>query len=65
MLNYVLKQATRTDKFNGKWYGKLVLDETIDLAGLAQHMASHNNYSRASTVVICTKYCSNLLHVPQ
>lgn len=43
MLNYVLKQAKRGDKFNGKWYGKLVHDETIDLAGLAHHMAAHNS----------------------
>ena len=43
MLNYVLKQAKRADKFNGKFYGKLVYDETIDLAGLAQHMAAHNS----------------------
>jgi predicted histone-like DNA-binding protein len=34
----------------GKWYARAVIGETIDLAGLAEHMASHNSPYSSGTI---------------
>ena len=36
----------------GKWYARAVCDETVDIKGLAAHMASHN-----------TPYSLSLIHI--
>lgn len=47
MIFYTTYQNKRKGKFAGKWYGRTVHTETIDLEGLAKHMASHNcSYSK-------------------
>ena len=50
MIRYIKYQAKRTDKYNGKWYLRAVSDETVDLEGLAKHMASHNSPYSAGTI---------------
>lgn len=47
---------------NGKWYPRVVIDETVGLDELAEHMASHNTPYSPGTIkgmltdaVICTK----------
>lgn len=42
MIRYKKYQAKRSDKFNGKWYGRAVPTGTVDLNGLSAHMAAHN-----------------------
>ena len=44
MLKYKLYQDTRENsKTSGKWYARVAVDETIDLDGLAKHMAAHHS----------------------
>ena len=48
MVRYILKQIKITgNKCFGKWFAKNVVEETIDLDGLAEHMSNHNSpYSK-------------------
>jgi predicted histone-like DNA-binding protein len=49
MIQYRLRQNLNKffEKAYGKWYAVPIVNETIDLDGLANHMASHNTpYSR-------------------
>ena len=44
MLKYKLYQDKREgSKTNGKWYARVAVDETVDLDGLAKHMAAHHS----------------------
>ncbi len=43
MLKYKLYQEKRDNAFKGKWYARVAVDETIDLNGLAKHMADHHS----------------------
>ena len=44
MLKYKLYQDNRDGSPNqGKWYARVAVDETIDLDGLAKHMAAHHS----------------------
>ncbi len=44
MLKYKLYQDNREGSQNqGKWYARVAVDETIDLDGLAKHMAAHHS----------------------
>ena len=44
MLKYQKYQSKSTlEGANGKWFIRVVTDETIDLLGLANHMAKHNS----------------------
>ena len=43
MVRYILKQIKITgNKCFGKWFAKNVVEETIDLDALAEHMSKHN-----------------------
>ena len=48
MVRYILKQIKITgNKCFGKWFAKNVVEETIDLDGLADHMSHHHSpYSK-------------------
>jgi len=48
MVRYILKQIKITSsRAYGKWFAKNVVEETVDLDGLAGHMSSHNSvYSK-------------------
>ena len=48
MIRYILQQIKITSsKAYGKWYAKNVVEETIDLDGLSEHMSHHNSpYSK-------------------
>ena len=48
MVRYILKQIKITgNKCFGKWFAKNVVEETIDLDALAEHMSHHNSpYSK-------------------
>ena len=48
MVRYILKQIKITGhKCFGKWFAKNVVEETIDLDALAEHMSTHNSpYSK-------------------
>ncbi|WP_051651920.1 DNA-binding protein [Prevotella sp. P6B1] len=48
MLRYILQQIKITShKCFGKWFAKNVVEETIDLDALAEHMSTHNSpYSK-------------------
>ena len=44
MLKYKLYQDNRDGSTTqGKWYARVAVDETIDLDGLAKHMAAHHS----------------------
>ena len=44
MLKYKLYQDKRDGSTTqGKWYARVAVDETIDLDGLAKHMAAHHS----------------------
>ena len=44
MVRYVLKQNKNEDsKVYGKWFAYPVIEETVDLDGLAEHMSHHNS----------------------
>lgn len=42
MIRYKKYQSNRKGSTNGKWYARSAPTETIDLDGLAKHMAAHN-----------------------
>ena len=42
MIRYKKYKASDNTLSKGKWYAKAVTTETVDLDGLAQHMATHN-----------------------
>ena len=48
MVRYILQQIKiSSHKFFGGWFAKNVVEETIDLDGLAEHMSNHNSpYSK-------------------
>ena len=48
MVRYILQQIKiASSKAYGKWYAKNVVEETIDLDGLSEHMSHHNSpYSK-------------------
>ena len=48
MVHYILQQIKITNhKCFGKWFAKNVVEETIDLDGLSEHMSNHNSpYSK-------------------
>ena len=48
MVRYILQQIKITShKCFGKWFAKNVVEETIDLDALAEHMSNHNSpYSK-------------------
>ena len=48
MVRFILKQIKIvSSKAFGKWFAKNVVEETIDLDGLAEHMSNHNSpYSK-------------------
>lgn len=50
MIRYKKYQCNRHDAFNGKWYIRAVSDETVELEGLAKHMAAHNTPYSAGTI---------------
>lgn len=60
MLRYQKYQSKSTlEGAAGKWYIRVVSDETIDLKGLAKHMASHNSgFSRGQINGILTDMCT-------
>lgn len=63
MILYILKQNNNSQsKGYGKWYAYPVIEETINLDGLAEHMSNHNTpYSKGAIkemltdMVACTK----------
>ena len=43
MIRYVLRQnSNELSKVFGKFFAFPVIEETVDLAGLSEHMSSHN-----------------------
>ena len=56
MILYVLKQNTNKDsKAYGKYFAYPVIEETIDLSGLAEHMSNHNTpYSKGAIMGMLT-----------
>lgn len=42
MIRYKKYQSNRRGNTKDKWYARAVASETIDIDGLAKHMASHN-----------------------
>lgn len=48
MIKYVTKQNTNEEsKVFGKWFAYPVIEETVNLDGLAEHMSNHNSpYSK-------------------
>lgn len=51
MLNYVIYQnKSNIAKINGKWFARAHHTETIDLEGLAEHMADHNSPFSKGTI---------------
>ena len=63
MVRYILQQIKITShKCFGKWFAKNVVEETIDLDALADHMSHHNSpYSKGvikgllTDMIICVK----------
>ena len=51
MIRYILKQITNPlSKVVNRWFAYVATQETVDLAGLARHMASHNTPFSAGVV---------------
>jgi predicted histone-like DNA-binding protein len=51
MVRYVLKQCkSKISKICGKWFAYPVIEETIDLDGLSDHMSSHNSPYSAGVI---------------
>lgn len=48
MIRYILKQCKNiSSRAYGKWYAYPVIEETLDLEALAEHMSNHNSpYSK-------------------
>ena len=62
MVRYILKQIKITgNKCFGKWFAKNVVEETIDLDALAEHMSHHNSpYSKG--VIKAKKKGTSYIH---
>ena len=60
MILYVLKQNQNSQsKAYGKWFAYPVIEETINLDGLAEHMSNHNTpYSKGAIKGMLTDMCS-------
>ena len=60
MILYVLKQNMNSQsKAYGKWFAYPVIEETINLDGLAEHMSNHNTpYSKGAIKGMLTDMCS-------
>ena len=56
MILYVLYQNNNMEsKAYGKWYARPVIEETVDLEALAEHMADHNTpYSKGAITGMLT-----------
>ena len=56
MVRYILKQIKITSSRSfGKWFAKNVVEETIDLDGLAEHRSSHHSpYSKGAIKGVLT-----------
>ena len=56
MILYVLKQNKNSKSLAyGKWYAYPVIEETVDLEALADHMANHNTpYSKGAITGVLT-----------
>ena len=52
MVRYILQQIKITSsRAFGKWFAKNVVEETIDLDALAEHMSNHNSpYSKVQCI---------------
>lgn len=59
MLRYKTYQNKRKGNFEGQWYGRIVHEGTVDLDGLAKHMASHNTpFTEGQIKAILTDMCA-------
>lgn len=60
MIRFILKQLNNPGNSNdGKYYARPVIEETMDLNGLAKHMAAHNSgFSEAMCVGVITAMIS-------
>ena len=60
MILYILKKNNNSQsKGYGKWYAYPVIEETINLDGLAEHMSNHNTpYSKGAIKGMLTDMCS-------
>ena len=56
MLHYVLYQnKSKGNKAYGKWFARTVVNQTIDLDALAEHMSNHNTpYSKGAIYGVLT-----------
>ena len=51
MIRYVLKQNNNEDsRVYGKWFAYPVIEETLNLDGLADHMSNHNSPFSKGTI---------------
>ena len=51
MVRYVLKQCkSKISQIFGKWFAYPVIEETIDLDGLSEHMSNHNSPYSAGVI---------------
>ena len=51
MIRYILKQIKNSKSpVVGRWFAHPVISETVNLAGLAKHMASHNSPYSAGVI---------------
>ena len=49
MIRYILRQCkNELSKIFGKWFAYPVIEETVNLDGLSEHMSKHNSPFRAS-----------------
>ncbi len=62
MILYVLKQNKNSHSTAyGKYFAHPVIEETIDLDGLAEHMSNHNTpYSKGAITGMLTDMCSRI-----
>ena len=60
MIKYVLKQNQNSmSSANGKYFAFPVIEETVTLDGLAEHMANHNTpFSKGAITGMLTDMCS-------
>ena len=67
MILYVLKQnKNRKSPAFGKWFAFPVIEETIDLDALAEHMSNHNTpYSKGAIKGMLTDMVSCIKHQEQ
>ena len=51
MVRYVLKQCkSKISQIFGKWFAYPVIEETVDLDGLSEHMSNHNSPYSAGVI---------------